>query len=265
MHYFSVGCSFKNNTLHRLPEFLAYHAVIGASRFYLINGETDPTLGIELLRPYSGFVKHIHMPGVGLISNTHVHNTLTNSARGETRWLAYLDVDEFLMPMCKNSVVEVLEDYDDYSALYVNWQIFGSSGLISRPAWWTERFVHRSHVDFFVNRHVKCIGNPEKMHAFITPHYAPTTDGRSVNEFYQGVGGSHSEIHTSKIRLNHYVVGSLDDFKEDIALFGYKDWDFFNIHDRNEVFDDSIWVRFGEKVKEFHASIERCRPYCKSP
>ena len=45
-------------------------------------------------------------------------------------WIAFLDVDEFLVLKNKNDVNSWLNCYDKYDAVGVNWRYYGSNGLI---------------------------------------------------------------------------------------------------------------------------------------
>ena len=48
---------------------------------------------------------------------------------GKKKKAAFFDIDEFIYIKNNKSVPEFLNDYKDVDALYINWRLFGDSGL----------------------------------------------------------------------------------------------------------------------------------------
>jgi hypothetical protein len=262
MKYYLTACTrFNNKAVHDIVEFIDYHSVVGVEHFYLVNTEIDVSLSESVLKPYieKGLVTLLHYP----INKEyyydsdwiHCYSVANHHANGNCRWMMYLDIDEFVLPLQKESVSDFLKDYENYSVVAVNWLIFGTSGFVDSPSSQLEHLVHRSEFGFSVNMHVKCIGDPSKFAGMNTPHHILTIDQKNVNSNYDFCYGPLSSIVLDKIRINHYVIKSKKDYENDTRVLPYKDKGWFVYHDRNEVFDDEIWKRFGDKVREFHKSI----------
>ena len=130
--YLAVSVSYKYD-LPNLLEFVEYHRMVGVQRIYLCNNDEDPAPTLEILKPYieSGLVVHNHTasmwPGIRN-RQASAHNFVLGLARTDgVRWLSMLDMDEFLYPVTKDSVTEVLMGYEDVGAIQVNYACFGSS------------------------------------------------------------------------------------------------------------------------------------------
>jgi hypothetical protein len=150
-----------------------------------------------------------------------------------------------------------LQDYGEHSGLAVNWQIFGSSGHVRRPPTQINHLLHRAETKWPPNEYVKSIIQPDRvlLHETFHTHYFPTFGGETVNENHEPVHWISHAVSVEKIRINHYVLRSWQDFwevKVPRPRLGHSsacDQDYFEYHDRNEVFDDEISRRFGKTIE----------------
>ena len=93
-------------------------------------------------------------------------------ARCRTRWLAFIDLDEFLFSPGPTPLPAVLTDYEEHPGVVVNWQVFGSSGLRVKPDGLViETFVARARTQWVRNRRVKSIVDPTRATRPIGPHF----------------------------------------------------------------------------------------------
>ena len=51
-------------------------------------------------------------------------------AKDETRWIAYIDLDEFICLRREQNIRNWIQKYDKYPTVYVNWKQFGTSGRL---------------------------------------------------------------------------------------------------------------------------------------
>ena len=148
----------------------------------------------------------------------------------------------------------------------MHWQLFGSNGQdkadYSRGV--LERFTRRNY-----NRlpergyaYVKILADPRKINFVMQPHLAIYFHGcfavdEKGNLVTNGVAYSLS---VDKIALNHYHCKSWEEYQikrprgiADKFKFGIHAYDraFFDEHDRNDVFDDSILKYRDERAKNF--------------
>ncbi len=259
MNYFSVCVVCDDKEIKWITEFIDYHLVVGATHVFVVYAERNPLQGNTLLKPYvdKGLVTIIHVPSNHAWDRWAEGLTIAKDKAIELgyRWLAIIDIDEFILPMQTDSVPEFLKDYEDYSGVCINWFIYGTSGYIESPPSVLKHLVHRAEDNWRVNGHVKSILNP-KMIKVLHAHTSSLTSGFIVNEDKEQISSFLTTIKASKIRLNHYVIRSRKEFEEiDSKMTNYKDEIFYDDNNRNEVFDDEIYRRFGQRVEEFHKSI----------
>src|SRR5262249_4803573 len=105
-----------------LDEWIAFHTGVGVSRFYLYNNfSTDNFRAV--LGPWiaCGMVSLTDWPvPVGQLS---AYGHCVRYARAECRWLAFLDIDEFLFSPRVLDIRGILACYADLPAIEV-WQLF---------------------------------------------------------------------------------------------------------------------------------------------
>ncbi len=221
--YFSIAAVYKNEP--DLREWIEYHRIVGVERFYLYdNGSTDNSR--EMLQPYidKGIVIYHYVPGECM--QMPVYRDAVYRTKGETYWLALIDIDEYLCPVTKNNVADLLKDFENYPALGVNWVVFDSNDLEKRPENTTviEAFTRvKKNYQKKANCHIKTILKPEEVNIIDHPHFATYRGHKlAVTENFEEIGIHHA-LKTSinaftktnsvaKIRLNHYHSKSLEEY-----------------------------------------------------
>ncbi len=250
--YLSIGAIFKDEAEY-LREWIEFHRLVGVEHFYLYDNEStdDPA---RILAPYvdSGLVTLYRAPGPMAQMPVYAHCTATHAAH--SRWIAFLDVDEFLFPTEPVDLHSVLADYEPYPALVVNWVSFGSSGLIDRPAGGVlETFRRRGALDHVVpyphlvlpgggyrplNTHVKSIVDPRRAVGCGNPHFLDYAGADSaVDEQGREVRGAFSStVSVERLRLNHYWSKSRSEFARKLAKgradsTSRRSWEEFELRD----------------------------------
>lgn len=154
-------------------------------------------------------------------------------------WLAFLDVDEFIMfrnghPI--QSLPAFLTPYESYSALAIHWILFGSSGHDTKPT----RSVLRSYTKCMPLKHAqhlfvksivntRCtIGTTDSPHSFKHNCSAPAirTDMSPIN----GATTSELPLH-DVLAIHHYATKSLEDFELKVlkgsGMRRQRGWEYF--------------------------------------
>jgi len=133
----SICATFKNESRY-LREWIEYHRLIGVDHFFLYDiGSSD---GYKpALRKYlrDGVVTLINWPdlsknlsdAIGLLSTQlpAYENAIRVAARGKTKWLVFVDVDEFLVPLHTDNLIQILEKYKDFPAVLLTREFFDAS------------------------------------------------------------------------------------------------------------------------------------------
>lgn len=236
MNYFSVAAIFKCEEPY-IGDWVKYHLGIGAEHIYLYDNDS-PDRSAEVAKDVGRDKVTIHpIPGHPVQHKAYAQ--CLHQYRQASRWLAFLDIDEYLVPL--TPLYELLKYYEFYPAVCPHWILFGSSGhQLYTPVPVPERFTH-SQAD--VNIHVKSIVNPMRTHNWVTAHRF-THDTEPVDEKCNRIGmydstpaGGTADI----IYVAHYTTKSKEECFErrsrprpDTGEYRYNTEEFFAAHDRNE-------------------------------
>ena len=224
-------------------EWIEWHRRQGVDKFFIYdNGSTDETA--DVLRPYveEGIVEHIPFPGKKMQLAAYDHCLLHH--RYDTRWIAFIDIDEFIVPLRDASLREYLGRFEDFPAVEINWLVFGSGGREKKSAEPVmERFRCHSEGNHILNRHVKSIVNPRRVYNMIGCHEAARIDGRAADSHGDPVRVSFRDREPQQdvIRINHYAVKSKEEFVEKQRrgrASGRQrpvSWDYFRNFDLNDL------------------------------
>lgn len=243
-----------------LLEWLAWQRLIGFDRILAYdNGSSDEGPGMLAALDRAGVLSHVPWPDQ---PGTAPQLTAYADALGRagTGWIAFLDIDEFLVLLRHASVGEFLAAFPArVSAIAVNQVVFGSGGQGGPDGRLvTERFIHRGPDELYYHRWVKSIVRPAEV-AQAGVHVCRMRTG-----MYADPGGGRARlleedrfrIHRGTAQVNHYILKSRTEFGRkrdrlrcaDAVPGGAPARDrytqaFFDAHDRNDVEDLSAAAR----------------------
>jgi len=210
--YFSV-CSIYRDMAHDLREWIEFHRLVGAERFYLYNNESVDNHR-EVLRPYleDGTVILHDWPWVVPVISRSMQHCLDEHGH-ESRWIAFLDTDEFLFSPTMRPLTEILPEYEQWPGVGVNQKWFGPDGHRTRPP-------GSLVIDTFRLRDVrsatliKSIVDPTRAEGVKNPHSFSYREGFAVDEHKQPIEGWNTQQHSCSIlRVNHYLTKSVEEFE----------------------------------------------------
>jgi SAM-dependent methyltransferase len=208
--YLSICLAYKNEASY-LREWIEFHRLVGVERFFLYNhASTDDHR--EALAPYieDGIVTLEDWPDVPAVQ-TDMYNRCLEQHGDESRWLAFIDMDEFLFSPTGRPLPEVLADYEEWPGVVANWALYGSSGHRTRPPGLViESYLWRNNdPEQPRNRLYKCIVDPARVTRCLDPHSFEFTDGTMVDERQRPVTGQFTDRPLwSRLRINHYMTRS---------------------------------------------------------
>jgi hypothetical protein len=225
------ACAVYRNEGPYLREWVAFHKVVGVERFYLYNNRSDDDGHREALAPYieEGTVVLHEWPDclpprvvTGEATQTATFQHCIQNYKDDTRWMAFVDLDEFLFSPTGRPLPEVLSEYERWPGVGVNWAMFGSSGHRTRPdGLVTESYVRRTD-EVSHNQAIKCVVDPKRVRNFCLAHFF-LFHGEPrvvVDENHQPVEGRRGspfsktdEVSFEKLRVNHYVTKSEEEFR----------------------------------------------------
>jgi Glycosyltransferase family 92 len=206
-----------------LLEWIEFHRLVGGERFYIYD---DPSVDHhrDVLAPYveQGIVElheWLMVPGLAAAMNDCIARH-----RDDARWIALLDLDEFLFSPTGGPVSEVLRDYEQWPGVAVNRLTFGPSGHRTKPPGLViENYVRRAKEN---NKAVKSIVDPARTERGLG-HHAIYRDGAlAVDELMRpmdpekdvagarpGAGDRQTETFSvERLRINHYATKSEEEW-----------------------------------------------------
>lgn len=205
-----AACAIFKDEAPYLLEWLAYHVAVGVHRFVLYdNASADGGAALVRQSRFADRVTLVDWPQRPGQLPAYRHFLAHFAARFD--WAAFIDLDEFLLPLAAASVPDLLAGIDGYSAMLVQWRVFGPSGHQTRPdALVIEAYHQRAADDVPVNRHVKSIVRcADALDVTLNPHEfrlrGPVCDplGRTV----PNVAIQPAACHDGLV-LNHYQTRS---------------------------------------------------------
>lgn len=214
-HYLSV-CAIAKNEGPYFKEWIEWHLRQGVGRFYIYDNEsTDDTK--KILDPYiqAGIVEYRYWPGYR--RQLAAYDDCLENNRFSSRWIAFIDLDEFIVPVRDKSISEFLAGFESFAAVEINWLIYGSGGQKTKtPGTMMERFRFHSAPEHYLNRHVKSIVDPRRVFTMIGCHEAAKISGRIADSHGQPVKKNFRDREPQQdiIRINHYAVRSYEEFIE---------------------------------------------------
>jgi len=238
-YYLSVCCIFKNEAEY-IEEWLRFYDLLGVEHFYLYDNVSMDGYA-DVLAPWiaAGRVSlyHIDMPAPQLPAYSHCILTLGH----ESRWIAFLDVDEFLFSPIQTDLRHFLEPFENQAAVAANWVLFGPSGHQNKPPGLvTLSYTLRSDTSLCtfeagllkqpqldpldprnyhpICSHVKSIVNAQEVVGVYTPHhFAYRNDRLAVSAAGRPIRDSFSdEVAIDVLRVNHYHSRSWEEFRRKI-------------------------------------------------
>lgn len=214
-HYLAV-CAIAKDEGPYFKEWIEWHLSQGVDHFYIYDNESSDGTR-EILQPYidSGVVEYKYWPGHR--RQLAAYDDCLDHYRLASRWIAFIDLDEFIVPVKDASIPAFLKRFEAFAAVEINWLVYGSGGHKTKsPGTMMERFRFHSLPGHRLNRHVKSIVNPREVFTMIGCHEAAKISGSIADSHGQPVTKNFREREPQQdiIRINHYAVRSYEEFLE---------------------------------------------------
>lgn len=241
MKYLSL-CAIMKNEARYIREWLLFHLEVGVEHFYLYDNGVVCGTG-DAVRSAPDLAKHctiVNWPAMTSQFDAYLH--CIREFQHESRWISFIDIDEFLFASTHDNLNEVLIDYETFPAVAVSWLMFGTSGVYERPPGLvTETFIKRGDTSlvnhgrqniygrddkgqplywpFFCE--IKSVVNPREVVGIITPHSFRYAKGYAVDEEFSPIDSypetafaRRKRVTVNRLRLHHYWSKSVTEFQE---------------------------------------------------
>lgn len=256
MHYASL-CAIVKDEDSDIREWLAYHLAVGFEHVLIYDNNSRIPLRTTLKDLVSaGLVTVVDWPLTRAQQLSAYHHALRNW-ESATRWLAFIDVDEFILPLQHDDIRDFLDEYGMYGGVGAHWSRFGSNGHVRRPAGTVLANYTQS---MGLSPRIKSIVQPAQVLRPVSAHHFAFRPGSwCVNEDKVPVMDFMSYPLGEMIRINHYYYKSQQDFQDKIdrglvtqmKSGAQRTMQRFYDHLAEQAFPDSHILRFLPRMQEF--------------
>lgn len=254
-HYLSA-CGFFRGETPYLREWIEYHRLVGVEHFYMLANDPGDREAAGVLEPYRelGLATVFPWPGQpAMRRQIDGYNFVCNYA--QSFWVAFIDLDEFLVPLDGDSVSDFLHGHEQSAGVSANWLVFGSSGHADRQPLQTDAYRRCADRGFECNRQVKTVVRPELALYGRDMHYPHAAPGFQIT--HEAGGPMPTGLVPPQyrhLRVNHYVTRSAAEFAQKVERWRGDtshviDQNYFKHYDRNECLDEAA-CRFLPALRE---------------
>ncbi len=140
-------CAIFKNEAKYLKEWIEYHRLVGVEHFYLYNNNSTDHYK-RVLNPYvkKGVVTLIEWPDyLGDLQEKEAYkwafstqipayeNAIHVHAKDQSKWLVFMEVNEFLVPAEEEKLTDLLKRYEDYDSVTLSSVFFDASKKDALP------------------------------------------------------------------------------------------------------------------------------------
>jgi hypothetical protein len=274
-YYFSVIAMFRNESWN-LREWIEHYKFHGVDHIYLIDDFSNDNY-LQILQQYidSGyitlFLNDVTERYVG--RQIDITNKYAFQVIDETKWIANVDLDEYLYSPEYVNLKDLLKQYENYGSILTNWVWFNSNDLIEHPKdGIVKNFIKRSEYNtrVFFTRYdcmnpngqfepqwetfnaSKAIANTDFNIKKFNVHEI-FTDGPTVNLSYM------DNPDNPKLLLNHYKIQSRE-YWEKVKMKEIYDVNHYyytgNPHGWHEFYSSDVGDIIDTRLKEQNEAIK---------
>jgi len=212
-------CAIFRDESEYLKEWLEFHRVIGVEHFYLYNNFSEDNY-LEVLQDYidKGIVTLTDWPYKQ--SQMAAYEDCIMKYSSETKWVGFVDLDEFVIPNKNATIQEFLSEFQRRPVVIINWKYFASAGNINRDvkSLVTETFIvgweKYSNIGkiFFNTSYDFMIGSNQYMHTRWSKY--KNIKMPPVNMYDRVCLWDINPIFNNdlKIQINHYLIKSYNEY-----------------------------------------------------
>lgn len=211
-HHEVAICAIFREEAPFLADWIAFHRHVGVTKFFLYNNFSTDNFR-DVLAPFvedGTVILHDWPVEVGQLS---AYRHCVKHHWQDARWIAFIDIDEFLFPSGGGSLVDHLRACSGLPGMHVWQAFFGSSGYERRPDLPVPlAYTARAPLS---QTTIKTIANPRQIYK-PGVHDMKFWSGKSRDsagrEFQRG---QHPVL--DGLRINHYWSRSIEDLRQKVA------------------------------------------------
>ncbi len=227
----------KNEARH-IAEWAQFHHAAGVGAFFVYdNGSTDGTIAAirAALPAHALTVIPWAQPRFRTMHGREIHNQVLAYAHAlmnfgpAFRWMAFIDVDEFLVPVTARSIPEALQGLEWAAHISLLWHMFGRGGHELPPKGGVvQNYLQRANpLTLTHGRNFKCLVDPARVTEVGVHGFGIEGRLEGVND--AGLWAAHKDrdkpgfYSRERLQLNHYYTRSDTELQAKIGRGSNKD------------------------------------------
>jgi hypothetical protein len=221
-----------------IKEWIDYHKKLGFDNIFVFENNWRCKVQDEIVTTieFDGEVKQIP-----------AYNTFIDRFRYDYDWVAFIDVDEFVVLKKHENIKEFLKEYDSVeNGIAINWVLFGNNEHDEPSEKWSvlERFTKR---EIIPNSHIKTFLKLKRFGVkMVNPHH-PNVMLNDTN-LSEIIGPFNIKGNIDVAQINHYFCKTLPEFRKKIKrgradIKVGRSIDDWKSHNKNEV-DDFLALNY---------------------
>ena len=198
-----------------IAEWVTFHRLMGVERFYLYDNNSDDDWREQIAPEIeTGVVEAIDWPKKQAKAQQTACIDCLKRHRSDARWIALLDLDEFLFSPSGDPLPVAMRRFSDWPGVLAGWRTYGTNGFVTKPAGLvTESYLRRAPDDFPQGPSTKAIVDPlMTVKRIVTTHVAQHYTRRGPFRYADTVcedgsplpERSGAVIPVQWLRINHY-------------------------------------------------------------
>lgn len=207
-------CAIIKDEQFYLDEWINFHLSVGFDDIHLYE-DFGSKCHLEITSKYE--LVHLHKPSeseelieilsiVGSRRQTVLYDYFAVNNKNKYDWVAFIDLDEFIMFADPYNLHSFLEEYKDETSVLLSWKPMGASGLLKKPDGVVNNFTKQANfleVDYKWS--YKSIVNLSLYKGMNTLHEATNSVNTNRNK-------SKTELLYDKAWINHYFTKSWEEW-----------------------------------------------------
>jgi hypothetical protein len=195
-----------------LADWITFHRKLGVSRFYLYNNFSTDNFR-EVLAPFTSDGSVVLYDWPVEVGQLPAYRHCLKFHWRDARWIAFIDIDEFLFSADGRSLAEALRPYARLPGVHVWQAFFGASGHARRPTLPVPlAYTMRAPL---TQTAIKTIANPRHVYK-AGVHDMKFWAGKSLDTAGRGFARGQAPV-LDQLRINHYWSRSIDDLHQKVA------------------------------------------------
>jgi len=199
----ALVCIAKNEDNY-IEEWLDYHRKLGFDHFFIYQNNW---------RFNKDFTDVTKFKFDGYLQQLKSYNHFISSNYWNWDWVAFFDVDEFLVLKKHNNIKDFLIDYNDFNAVGINWVYFGDNNLSEVTEWSViKRFTMRQSNPYRAIKSIVRLSKGGNSPKFINNPHNINLDWVDTHKRIN-TGPSTKEPSDDIAQLNHYYCKTIKEFR----------------------------------------------------